>query len=80
MENDEIESMEGWRIGDLVMFDPFAKRYAEWFGGHMAEIESMSYTSHGKLHFRVRWLIPVAYHDRRTSTSDFAASWFVNPG
>ena len=70
---------EGWRVGDLVMFDPFAGRYAEWFGGRMAEIESMAYASDGKLHFRVRWLVPVPYHGRVATISDFGASNFVKP-
>ena len=70
---------DGWMIGDVVMFDPFAGSYAKWFGGHMAVIESMSYAKDGKLHFRVRWLKPVEYFDSFSEISDFGAEKFVKP-
>ena len=56
------------QVGDLVMFKPEG-RYAKWFGGHFANVESVSYAKDGKLHCRVRWLKPVKYFDSFSTIS-----------
>jgi hypothetical protein len=66
-----------YNIGDMVMFDPEGGRYAKYFGGSMATIESISYASDGKLHFRVRWLKPVPYFGKMATISDFSADKFI---
>tara|TARA_E500000331_G_C16975905_1_gene591376 strand:+ start:487 stop:699 length:213 start_codon:yes stop_codon:yes gene_type:complete len=61
---------------DLVMFTDEGT-YAKWFYGKLAIVQNVSYANDGKLHCRVRWLQPVLYFDRTTSTSDFAADKFT---
>ena len=63
------------KIGDLVMFKP-SGRYAEWFGGHIATVKSVSRSRSGELHCRVVWMKPVKYYNSYTPMSDFAASRF----
>jgi len=62
--------------GDIVMFTDKG-RYARWFYGQLGTITN--YTpdgSDGKSHCRVKWLHPVKYFTRHTSTSDFCAEYF----
>ena len=66
MEKNEYE------IGDLVMFKPEG-RYAKWFGGRLAVIESLSDNGH----CRVKWLTPVKYYDNWATVSDFGLDRFI---
>ena len=61
------------KVGDLVMFKPEG-RYAAWFGGKMAIIESVS--NHSTPHVAVRWLQPVKYFDSWATISHFALDRF----
>ena len=63
------------KVGDLVMFIDEG-RYARWFYGQLASVDSCTYGSDGHLHCRVSWLQPVNYHDRMTTVSDFRADKF----
>ena len=76
MKKEETSKRE-FSVGDLVMFDPEGGNYAKWFGGQMAVIESVSYASDGRLHFRVRWLHPVKYFSKMATISDFSADKFI---
>ena len=63
-------------IGDLVMFTNSSSRYAKWFLGKIGEVQTSTYGSDGKLHCRVKWLLPVKYFDRYAHVSDFKAKDF----
>ncbi|MDB4337600.1 hypothetical protein OAA09_01120 [bacterium] len=68
------------RPGDIVMFTDKGT-YARWFYGQLAVV--VNYTAcgaDGQAHCRVRWLQPVKYFDRFTSTSDFRCSFFSMSG
>ena len=64
------------KLGDLVMFNNTKSRYAKWFYGQFAVVDSISYTLDGKTYSRVKWLQPVKYFDRVSTYSDFAADNF----
>jgi|TARA_R110001592_G_scaffold120430_1_gene324633 hypothetical protein len=64
------------KVGDLVMFSSHTSRYAKWFFGKLAVVQSVSYSGDGKLHCRVKWLQPVKYFDTFATISDFAADNF----
>ena len=64
------------KVGDIVMWTNAKSSYAKWFFGRLAEVKSVSYTSAGKLHCRVKWLEPVKYFDKFTTISDFGAKNF----
>ena len=61
--------------GDVVMFKDEG-RYAKWFYGQLAIVQSCSYAKDGKLHCRVKWIQPVKYFDGYSTISDFAADNF----
>lgn len=63
------------KIGDLVTFVDEG-RYARWFFGRMAVVESISINAAGEKHCRVKWLIPVKYHSGWADFSDFQANKF----
>ena len=69
------------KVGDMVMFIDKG-RYAKWFFGHMAVVQSVferSDTSKPPItrcHCRVEWLHPVKYHDKFATVSDFDAEKF----
>ena len=63
-------------VGDLVMFNDEGT-YAKWFFGQFAIAVSVTQsTETGDWHCRVRWLNPVKYHDRYTTSSDFSVDKF----
>jgi len=73
------------KVGDLVMYVA-DDRYAQWFFGKIGVVESLS-TKHDGHHLgweddtsgeycRVQWVEPVAYYNRHTTYSDFAATKF----
>jgi len=65
------------KAGNIVMFTDQGI-YAKYFFGQFAEVVSstISKTS-GKEHIRVKWRIPVKYHEGHTTTSDFSADKFT---
>ena len=69
------------KVGDLVMFTDKG-RYAKWFFGQMAIVESLSaIASTSKpnketVHCRVKWLQPVKYFNKFATISDFSADMF----
>lgn len=60
------------KVGDLVMFNNFSSRYAKWFFGRFATVESADHNTH----CRVRWITPVKYHNGFSTISDFKKSDF----
>ena len=65
--------------GDTVMFKPEG-RYAKWFGGRIAVVESAKVNSKGELHLAVAWLHPVEYFGKLASHSHFKATNFISIG
>ena len=64
------------KVGDLVVFKNEGI-YAIWFQGKIGFVTGYTASgADGNAHCRVRWIHPVLYHDRRTTTSDFAAHNF----
>ena len=64
------------KVGDLVIFKDDGI-YAKWFRGKIGFVSSFTARgADGNAHCRVRWIHPVLYHDRHTTTSDFAAHNF----
>lgn len=63
------------RVGDVVMFIDEG-RYAKWFYGQLAIVESANCSADGKQFCRVRWIQPVKYFNNFTSISDFSADKF----
>ena len=61
--------------GDVVTFVDEG-RYARWFFGKIGVVENVSYKSTGETYCRVKWLVPVRYHDSWTDFSDFNADMF----
>lgn len=63
------------KVGDVVTFVD-GGMYAKWFFGKIAVVENVSINSKGEKHCRVKWIVPVRYHDRWTDFSDFKADNF----
>ena len=64
------------KVGEIVMFVDEG-RYAKWFYGQLAIIESYTAKgSDGKAHCAVRWIEPVQYFDRKATVSHFSADKF----
>jgi len=63
------------KVGDVVMFIDEG-RYAKWFYGQLAIVESANCTIDDKLYCRVRWVQPVKYFESNAFVSDFAADKF----
>ena len=62
-------------VGDIVMFTGQGV-YARWFFGQLGIAESVSQSKSGEWHCRVKWMQPVLYHGRYTSSSDFRVDNF----
>jgi hypothetical protein len=66
------------KIGDIVMYIDKG-RYAKWFWGCLATVISYTPTHPHDTRSgscRVQWMVPVEYHGRKSTISDFGENHF----